>query len=73
MKFVLARRAERDIVAITDFIAKDNRPRAVSFVAELLEYCRSLTLFPLKGHARSDIMENLRAVHFKQYLILGLA
>lgn len=39
--------AEADLEAIADYIARDNPVRAVSFIAELREICRSLAAMPL--------------------------
>ena len=42
MRLVYAPAAQRDLAAISDFIAIENRKRARSFVAELRAACRSL-------------------------------
>ncbi|QGP80935.1 type II toxin-antitoxin system RelE/ParE family toxin [Sphingobium sp. CAP-1] len=38
--------AERDLEAITDYIAQDNPGRAIAFLRELREKCLGLTDFP---------------------------
>lgn len=39
-------RAERDLEDIADYIARDNPPRALSFVRELRELCDKLGISP---------------------------
>lgn len=46
MKVVLTAKALADLEAIADYIAKDNPPRARSFVAELLDKARGLADYP---------------------------
>jgi plasmid stabilization system protein ParE len=42
----LAREAERDLEALGDRIARDNPPRASSFIRELRDACLGLAEFP---------------------------
>lgn len=46
MKVVITEDAFEDLKAIGDYIAKDNPPRAQSFVAELLDKARGLAALP---------------------------
>jgi toxin ParE1/3/4 len=48
MIVALSAEAETDIEAIADYIAKDSKRRAISFVRELRERCMSLGEFPLR-------------------------
>jgi toxin ParE1/3/4 len=57
-RFLLTRRARRDIEEITAFIARDDPARALSFADELLAACRSAAEFPGKGR----IVPELRAL-----------
>ena len=45
-RLVLARRAQRDLDAIRDYIAQDNLRRAESFLVELLSHIELLLDFP---------------------------
>ena len=46
MKLIYSARAERDLEGLSDWIAIDNKPRALSFVKELREICSRLPDFP---------------------------
>jgi len=43
---VITDQARADLIAIGDYIARDNPRRAASFVAELLDRCRRLAEMP---------------------------
>ena len=47
MRVRITAEAERDLEGIGDYIAKDNLPRALSFIEELREKCLSLADAPL--------------------------
>ena len=47
MRVRLSRRAETDLVEITDFIAIDNPERATDFEDELLEHAHKIAQTPL--------------------------
>ncbi|CAN7703961.1 type II toxin-antitoxin system RelE/ParE family toxin [Variovorax paradoxus] len=47
MKVRLSAEARQDLVAIADYIARDNPARALSFVQELTDKCASLATMPL--------------------------
>jgi plasmid stabilization system protein ParE len=49
MRVRLSSEARQDLIAIGDYIARDNPPRAQSFVAELVGKCASLGEMP-KAH-----------------------
>ena len=70
MRVRLSAEAERDLEAIGDWIARDDLPRALSFVAELREACLGLARFPnrfplVSRHERQGVR---RRVH-RDYLI----
>jgi toxin ParE1/3/4 len=65
-----SRRAEIDLDEIGSFIARDNPPRAVSFVQELTLQCRSLLDFPKSHPLRPDLGRDVRAAIHGKYLIL---
>jgi toxin ParE1/3/4 len=66
---VFSQRANADLEAIGDWIARDNPGRAISFVAELRNACEALganpRIYPLLPGSRT-----LRKRTFAQYLIL---
>ena len=67
---VISRRARADLRSIADYIAADNPSRAVSFVAELRERCRSLSETPMQGRPAPEIAPDVRILVFRSYLIL---
>lgn len=46
MKVIFSKQAENDLEQITDFIAKDNLNRALSFIEELEQRCLSIGDMP---------------------------
>ena len=62
--------AETDLEAIGDWIARDNPPRALTFVAELREACMTLAHLP-EGYALVPRYENegIRRRVYGNYLI----
>lgn len=69
MRLEFSPAADADLVEIASFIARDNVPRAVSFVDELEAACAKLIDFPLSGVARPDIRVGLRAKLHGSYVI----
>lgn len=47
--------------------------RAESFVSAILDYCDSLTHFPLRGMARDDLRPGLRVVGFRRRVSIAFA
>ena len=54
MKLFITPEARRDLEAIGDWIAKDNPPRAVSFMEELELSCAEILNYPEKYHLASQ-------------------
>ena len=69
-RYVLLRRARADLRGIRDHILKDNPPRAVGFVEELLERCQLLADNPGLGRARDELRPGLRSFAHGSYVIL---
>lgn len=69
MRLEFSPAADADLVEIASFIARDNVPRAVTFVDELEAACAKLVDFPLSGVARSDIRVGLRSKPHGSYVI----
>lgn len=61
MRLEFSTAADADLVEIASFIARDNVPRAVTFVDELEATCAKLVDFPLSGVACPDIRVGLRS------------
>ena len=65
----LSRRAEMDLVEITEFIALDNPERAYEFEDELLERARKISLAPLGYVERPELKEGIRSCAHGAYVI----
>lgn len=65
----LSRRAEMDLVEITDFIALDNPERAYEFEDELIERARKISLAPLGYVERAELKEGIRSCAHGAYVI----
>jgi plasmid stabilization system protein ParE len=69
MRCVFSDRSKADLIAIGDFIARDNPRRAISFVKELEEKCRKLVYAPQREFVkRIESMDIRKTVH-GSYLI----
>lgn len=66
---VFTPRAERDLEAIGDYIAKDSPRRALSFVRELRAQCVKITNAPQGYRTRSELGEGIRFSAYGNYLI----
>lgn len=74
MKLVFAAEARRDLLAIGDYIARDNPHRALSFIEEIELHCKRIVNHPLAcpvvpRHGQSGIR---KAVHGR-YVIFYVA
>ncbi|MGI9475468.1 MAG: type II toxin-antitoxin system RelE/ParE family toxin [Hyphomicrobiaceae bacterium] len=61
--------AQRDLEAITAYIAADNPDRADTFRQELIDLCRSLDQQPRRGSPRDDLGKDLRMLAHGNYLV----
>lgn len=59
-----------DLRDIGRFIARDNADRALTFVGELVDKCRSIAGRPRAGRLRPEIGEHVRSRAYKNYVIL---
>ena len=62
-------RARADLREIGRYIARDNRPRAISYVEELRESCRRLAEHPRMGRVRPELRSGLRSLSHGDYVI----
>lgn len=67
LRFAL--RAERDLIDIGDFIARDSPANAVRFIARLEEFCELLVSQPLAGRVRDEVSPGLRSLPYGRYVI----
>jgi len=69
MRCVFSPLAEFDLEEISDYIARGNPPRAVSFIREIRELCVKITSMPETFPLRHELVEGIRMAPFGQYLI----
>jgi len=67
--FRVTKQAEHDLEEIGDFIALDNRARALSFVMEIEARFAEIAQQPQQFRLRDEIMPGLRAARHGRYLI----
>ncbi|PRA28381.1 type II toxin-antitoxin system RelE/ParE family toxin [Pseudomonas poae] len=52
--------------ALEDYISNTGSPQvAERFIDNLISYCESLSLFPLRGIRRDDLLPGLRITHYR--------
>jgi toxin ParE1/3/4 len=61
--------AERDLMDIGNFIARDSPANAARFMARLEEHCELLAAHPLLGRARDELAPELRSLAYRRYVI----
>lgn len=69
MRCVITPRANADLGEIADHIARDDPPRALSFVQDLWECCRRLCAMPSAWPARPRLGAGVRMAVTGRYLI----
>lgn len=53
--------------ALEDYISDAGSPAvAARFIDNLIRYCESLCLFPLRGNCRDDLLIDLRITHYRR-------
>jgi toxin ParE1/3/4 len=68
-RLLFAESAERDLVEIGNFIARENSVAAARFLDRLEEVCRLLASHPLIGRLRDELRAELRSFPFGRYVI----
>ena len=61
--------AEADLEVIGDYIARDNRHRALTFIRELRQRCEQIADMPRAAPLRPELGAGVRVVVFGRYLI----
>jgi toxin ParE1/3/4 len=69
MRFRFTVAAERDVEEISDYIARDNPVRAVTFIEALTERCHLLTEQPAAAPLRPEFGNGVRMIPFGRYLV----
>lgn len=70
MRIVFSSFIEADLVAIADFIARDNPIRAVTFIQEMRERIRAIGANPFLYRLRPELGESARMATMGNYVIL---
>jgi len=70
MRVIFAPSARADLLAIGDFIRRDNPARAETFVEELQLACMQLAENPKAYPLRPDLGANFRARFYRDYAIV---
>jgi plasmid stabilization system protein ParE len=70
MRAEFSRFVESDLEAIADYIAQDNRTRAVAFIREIRQKIRSIAKQPLLYQFRPEIGQEARLAVVGRYVIL---
>jgi toxin ParE1/3/4 len=70
MKFRIAPEARHDLRGIAEYIAKDNPPRAESYIQELNDKIRAVAKRPMLYPIRDEWKPGLRSAPFRRYHIV---
>lgn len=65
-------RAESDLLAITDYIARDNVDAALRWLDDIQQLFQMLAHYPLMGEDVSDLLVGCRRQVFGNYLVFYL-
>jgi toxin ParE1/3/4 len=68
-RLVITPQAECDIEEIGDYIARDNVPRALSFIRELRAQCEKIAALPEAFRLRQELGEDIRSCAHGRYVI----
>ena len=57
---------------LEDYISDASSPLvAAHFIDNVISYCESLSLFPLRGTCRDDLLPTLRITHFRHTTVIA--
>jgi toxin ParE1/3/4 len=68
-QYRFTRTAQKDLKAITDYIAAQNLPAARRFTDEVFQKCQTLAQFPEMGRLWNDLVPPLRSFPVDRHLI----
>lgn len=58
--------------ALEDYVSDAASPStAARFIDNLIGYCESLCLFPLRGTCRDDLLPDLRITHYRRTTVIA--
>ena len=58
--------------ALDDYVSDAASPStAARFIDNLIGYCESLCLFPLRGTCRDDLLPDLRITHYRRTTVIA--
>ncbi|AUG06465.1 type II toxin-antitoxin system RelE/ParE family toxin [Pseudomonas sp. S09G 359] len=58
--------------ALEDYISDTGSPLvAAGFIDNIISYCESLALFPLRGSCRDDLLAGLRITHYRRTTVIA--
>ena len=58
--------------ALEDYISTTASPAvAAHFIDDIISYCESLALFPLRGTCRDDLLPALRITHYRRTTVIA--
>ena len=69
LRLVVLPAAKADLIEIGDFIAADNPPRALTFVAEIEARMRKILDMPSASLRRDELHSGLRSVRHRRYSV----
>ncbi len=71
IKVVFRSKAEGDLLAIYEFIARDSPDRAIGFIRRLRSLCMSLEAMPERGARRDEFAPGIRILVFEQRVTIA--
>lgn len=69
MRLIISPQAERDIEKIGDYIAQNSPSRALRFVRELHNRCKTIAANPLGYRLRTELDDDIRSCAHRSYVI----
>lgn len=72
-RLTFKRLATSDLIKISEYIARDNPLRGLSFVEEIKTACHLWAENPLAGRNRPDLREGIRCFPYENYVVYYLA
>ncbi|NWE76382.1 type II toxin-antitoxin system RelE/ParE family toxin [Pseudomonas yamanorum] len=65
-------RAVAQLDELEDYISQTGSPAvAARYVDAIITYCENLSLFPLRGISRDDLLPTLRTTHYRHATIIA--
>lgn len=69
---VFSKQAEHQLVALFDYISDQGAPLAAEqYTSAIIDFCESLSTFPMRGTDRSDIRRGLRLTNYRGSAIIA--